>query len=109
MPSIEESIDDEELMALILKEFKIEAGSSRSNSRLSSDLTPNKSCDSPTAQKQCTSPAFQRQLSSPTQKVSVLKKLDEKFHRDLLRRTDEHRVLGGVDKEVARLLTGDNS
>ena len=66
--SIEESLANEELQHLTMAKLD-EVVSSRSNSRLSSDLTPIKSGASPIAQKQ---------FSSPVPKVSVLAILDAK-------------------------------
>lgn len=98
--SIEGSLANEELQHLTMAKLD-EVVSSRSNSRLSSDPTPIKSG---------ASPSFQRQFSSPVPvpKVSVLKKLNETFYRNLLR-TQKKKVLDGIDPEVESLLTGDNS
>ena len=74
--SNEESLKDKELKRFTMA--KLDEVVSRSNSSLSSSLTPIKSGASPIAQKQCTSPSFQRQFSSPVPKVSVLAILDAK-------------------------------
>ena len=74
--SNEESLKDTELKRFTMA--KLDEVVSRSNSSLSSSLTPIKSGASPIAQKQCTSPSFQRQFSSPVPKVSVLAILDAK-------------------------------
>jgi len=110
LPPIKESLEDKELRSLMLEEeVKIEAGNSRSNSRLSNDLTPIKSGASPTTQKQCISPAFQRQLSSPAPKVFVLAKLNENRQRNLLTHQSSTRRQSGIDPQVASLLTGKNN
>lgn len=93
--SNEESLADEELQHLTMAKFD-EVLSSRPNSSLSGDPTPIKIGASPSF-----SPV-------PVPKVSVLKKLNEKFYRNLLR-TQKKKVLDGIDPEVESLLTGDDN
>lgn len=91
--SKQEFLADQELQHLTMAKFD-EVVSSRSNSSLSGDPTPIKIG---------ASPSF-----SPVPKVSVLKKLNEKFYRNLLR-TQKKKVLEGIDPEVESLLTGDDN
>ena len=93
--SKQEFLADQELQHLTMAKFD-EVVSSRSNSSLSGDPTPIKIGASPSF-----SPV-------PVPKVSVLKKLNETFYRNLLR-TQKKKVLDGIDPEVESLLTGDNS